>query len=167
MLPSMGVEDKTMFTALRSSRCSLALAVAGSLLMALVVVGPTNAWGNTVVSGVDDANSAIEIDPTANPTDPQEMALPGSGTMVVFITAMPRTRTVNEVTVGDLRIEGGSSCPAGQPSESLEIREHPTGAANVQTPIGQWSAKSIGRSVVPTSSGKVSFAVPPGIDPLR
>lgn len=135
---------------------------AGLALLVLLIIGATVASGSaqasTSVSGLDAPNAALEIDAGTMGTDPQESGIGGTSKMVAFIAEMPATKTVNEVTLGDLRIDGGSKCPRGNPSTSLFVAEHPTGSLNVSSP--NWQADA-GRVVVPTSPGPVTWNTEP------
>jgi hypothetical protein len=78
------------------------------------------ARAETVVTGDEDTNMPLVIDPASDPTDPLTTATSSSSQKVMFTQRMPVTKIVDEVTLGDLSL--GAGCSSG--TASLMVQEH-------------------------------------------
>ena len=116
--------DVRLHAALRR-RCSVRRACAAVAAMALLSIVPT-AGAATTVSGDLDTNAPLVIDPAGTPVDPVTNTVDLAGTRTVaFISRMPVTKAVSQITVGDLA--SATSCTSTPASIRLYVREHPTG----------------------------------------
>ena len=91
-----------------------------AFIAALACAGPAQA--ETVVSGENDSNAPLIIDPSSDPLVADvDLAFVGP---LAFIQEMPVTKVIEQVTIGDLAV--ADSCTT-EANPTLYIREHPTG----------------------------------------
>jgi hypothetical protein len=126
------------------------------MLVFIGCFGAVPAVAETVISGDLDANAPLVIDPTGDPVDASTRTLDitGSGFIGAYISHMPVTKRITQVTLGDLASAASCGNPA---SAQLFVREHLTGDANNSNQI----AYSPGAEQFPASPGRITWAIPP------
>jgi hypothetical protein len=136
------------------SRSQLAAVLAA---ISLLVAVPASATATTVVTGTQDTSTALLIDPTVNPDDPETIDVNFSSMgRLAFIERMPVTKTISRVTLGDLASASSCSAPV---SGTLFVHEHPDG--NLANP--QQISYSEYSEDLPSTPGKVSWTLPPTV----
>jgi hypothetical protein len=144
----------------RHDGAAMRAAVGGLAAMAMCALWQAGAASAvTVVSGKDDANQALEIDPSTTPTNPQvhQIVAASNHRALMFVQRMPVTKVVSEVTIGDLA--RGPDCVNN--NASLTIYEHLGGDPSVHN----WSVTSTDRETLPPagSPGRVTWSFNPRV----
>jgi hypothetical protein len=128
-----------------------------ALLFAMLVIAamPASAAAATVVTGSEDTNAPLAIDPSTTPDDEQTVDVDfGSMGRLAFIQRMPVTKIVSQVTLGDIGSADSCESPV---SARLYVHEHPDG----NLVGGNQVAYSDEIEQLPATPGKVTWTIPP------
>lgn len=128
-----------------------------ALTAGLLVLGPSGvAAAETTVSGERDTNAPLVIDPSSDPTDPLTTSLsymPGLP-QLIRIQRMPVTKTIQQVTIGDL--SRGDTCTS---NPKLQLYVHEFASGNFMQG-NQLSYSTVHPEVGPQPS-KITWTLPP------
>ena len=140
---------------LTSSRVCHAPSLLSALvaLTAAMLVVPATSIAATTVTGDAIPSAPLVIEPDAGGR------IDDTFQMLFFIARMPTTKTINQVTLGDLA--KNVDCPVENPWYTLTIYEHPTEAIGSWTPITSWKAESLEFANFDSVLQKRTWRVPP------
>jgi hypothetical protein len=128
-----------------------AMAVAAALLVGCLFGAVDRAAALTIVTGAEASSSEpLLIDPTPDGTDPTTAQMSSGATNVAFISKMPRTMTVDRVTLGEF----AKSCSAAQ-SLQLYVREGTDGTLDNNVQISY----SANLAALSTTFGPATFTL--------
>jgi hypothetical protein len=127
-----------------------------AVVLTLVGVGGVSPVGAaTTVTGAQEIDAPLFIDPSSDPTDAStsEVSIT-SARPVAFVQRMPVTKTVSRITLGDLA--SGLSC-ASPAALRLHVYEHRAGEIGNATQIAYTTAFEN----APATPSKITWTVPP------
>ena len=136
--------------------CCMLTALRWAAVVALVGLPLATAGGasaGTVVTGDQDANAPLVIDPSTNPADPYIRETSSATETVVFIQRMPVTKAINRVTLGNLGL--GSGCASGM--AAAQIWEHDGAAWGGTTDLRHYATGSV---PLPATPGEMTWTFP-------
>lgn len=114
--------------------------------------GESSVYADTTVSGdTADASDPLVIDPSASPASPRTFERNLGGAKIGFIQAMPATKRVTAVTLGD--IARGAGC--GQGSARLFIDEQDAEGGQPNQILSDAPSATL-----PAAPGKVTWTIP-------